>query len=250
MQNKGLSQWHWLFIGLVMGVLAAWIRVQFGLVGSAEMRPGITATQFAALAGQQNASPDKSVLRNVVIYPSEGNKNYVTGEANLLAGSTFQFNASRPFAAGGVTSSDVQQFLKDRYPHVQFRYLWWASPRAQAPLWAFGTFALIGIIWPTVRRARFGESNEPKTADSGTASSSTAPPPIVPAADVAALDELVATMSADNPAPAAVEEAPAQVAASIVTLDAMPLAAVESEPDEAKRYRGEFYPVSRDKRAK
>src|SRR5277367_6282238 len=101
MQNKGLSQWHWLFIGLVMGGLAAWIRVQFGLVGSAEMRPGIKSAQFAALAAGQEASPDKPVLKNVVMYPAEGNKNYVTGEAPFLPGEKFQFNASRPFVAGG-----------------------------------------------------------------------------------------------------------------------------------------------------
>jgi hypothetical protein len=250
MQNKGLSQWHWLFIGLVMGGLAAWVRVQFGLVGSAEMLPGIKAAQFVAMAAGQEASPYKPILRNVVIYPPVGNKNYVTAEAYYSAGQKFQFNASRPFVAGGTTSSDVRQFLKERYPHVQFRYLWWASPRAQAPLWAFGTFVLIGIVWPTVHRARFGESTEEEAGDDRAASSPTTTPAAVPAADMAALDELVATMSGDNASTTAAGEAPAQVAPSVVNLDTTPLAAIDEKAEEAKQYRGEFYPVSRDKNAK
>jgi hypothetical protein len=247
MQDKGLSQWHWLMIGLVMGALAAYVRVQFSSVGSAEMRPGIKPAQFMALAAMQEASPGKPLLRNLVIYPAEANKNYVTGETDFAANARFQFNAPRPFVVGGITSSDIRQFLRDRYPHVSFRYAWWASPRAQAPLWALGTFVLIGIVWPTVHRARFGESKEPDGADGRTGSSSTSPAPaVVPMSNAAELDDLVAAMSADTSAVAPTGTS-AQAAEPVVKLDATPLAAVESEPQVAKQYRGEFYPVSRDK---
>jgi hypothetical protein len=250
MQNKGLSQWHWLMIGLVMGALAAYVRVQFSSVGSAEMRPGIKAPQFMALAAMQEASPGKPLLRNLVIYPAEANKNYVTGETDFGANARFQFNASRPFVVGGITSSDIRQFLREHYPHVSFRYAWWASPRAQAPLWALGTFVLIGIVWPTVHRARFGESKEPEVGDGRTTSSSTSPALAdVPMSDTAELDALVAAMSADASA-IAPSGTSVQVAEPIMKLDTTPLAAVESEPEEAKQYRGEFYPVSRDKSQK
>src|SRR5205823_2284642 len=107
-------------------------------------------------------------IRDLVIEPSRGGYNFVTGE--VLLGSAyrpFAFYAARPFVASpNVHADSVLDYVKSMATHdpqIMYRHPWWrASSFVFVAAAATGIF-LVGGIWPTiVNLICFGSLRRPR----------------------------------------------------------------------------------------
>src|SRR5437667_5969116 len=74
------------------------------------------------------------------------------------------FTADVPFKVANIQpKSDTYSILdylaetKQAFPDVvEYRYAWWAAPRAQYVLWMGGALLLIGGVWPSLVNLMIG----------------------------------------------------------------------------------------------
>jgi hypothetical protein len=107
MNVQDLKRWHWIVIGLVVGLVVAYARAQMQAPPQFTVRHGLTVERFAELARQAARTPPGETaqppLLNLEIYPPIDGKNYVTGQYlhRVRAGRPeyreFELNAPIPF---------------------------------------------------------------------------------------------------------------------------------------------------------
>jgi hypothetical protein len=209
---------------------------------------------------------------DMTIYPPFEGKQLVTGQISLAPGrrrnyEPFELLAPIPFAVPGRETPDenftVREYLAAKAPNLSHRYAWWANPTAQAAAWFGGSVMLIGGIWPVLLGvligAGFGRKRAPAEPeydldrfgkDEPQRMSETKRP--VSDEELQRLREVEAELErnlARGSAAVSSEDPPPAEAGSpagpVKTLAGGPLEAVaQAASDEAKDYRGEFYPVA------
>jgi hypothetical protein len=142
---------------------------------------------------------------------------------------------------------------------VSFSYRWMEIPKYVYPVWIFGSFVVIGLIWPTLLRMMIGQGlGRERTQGFDLRGYKPSPTPAaVGAAGPTAEDQqrlvdleanMLASLKAQQagkaPAPAAEAAAPPQVAKLSGAAAPASTPAPAPEPEE-KSYEGEYYPVDR-----
>jgi len=181
---EDLKRWHWVVIGLVGGLLMAWVRVE--MADSAEgARPekSISAARFQhalELSPAYDAATKRYVphVFDVVVSPFANDSQHyrVTGTYLKPLDTTpgfyqpmqFVFIADTPFLLveeqqrlTPVEDADrtVLSYLEKEakwHPWVKYRYAWWNEKRWVYVLWTAGSVVVVGGIVPVLVRLMIG----------------------------------------------------------------------------------------------
>jgi hypothetical protein len=270
-----LKRWHWIVIGLLLGLGLAYAR--------SGMEPQVGRNNVVDFLSAIRAPLDAKtgpIVRSIVIHPAtvdyRGQRlNVVTYKRlcrsrdgkrtdwqseQLLAESPF-----RGFGRGGeepaTSIRDYLDAIKKENPSISYRYAWWDLAPAQYAMWTGGSVLVIGILWPNVlfalMGAGYGPKRDPNAKKESLFSYKSRPEPQLAAAKprASAADEqklrdmtdrlernlaAVATHHGDHAAAAAPDPA------GVRKLDGGPL---EMAPAQAKaddddiEIKGEYYPV-------
>jgi len=275
---EDFKRWHWIAIGLVVGAILAYTRLQMSPDESSVFRRGISAGELLRDLQRPKTPKGYPWVRDVTIYPPIENKNFVTG-LNLEIQpdgkgiyKPFQLMADIPFKLAGGAAAPSKTFtirdyidqLRKGHPEAAYQFAWWYLPWAIILLWGGGALLLIGGVWPVVVNVMIGaglgrnKEKEPEYdldrfkggAETATAPSGRAAPT---AADHKQLKELEESLQRNIAASAARGDHSTTVAASatptapVRKLDGGPveLTAEQRREQEAREYKGEFYPVAK-----
>jgi hypothetical protein len=188
MQIRDVRRWHWMLIGLILGAGLAQVRSG----GAANLRSceriisGYAEFESALVSQQQGVRR----FTNLVVYParlSDGSGrsrsvhivagDYSDGKLEMIDGDLCAkwrygcFIAESPFrhrGKDGTASSHptVMGYLGGLASQgVSYTYAWWAGPKWCFALWMAGSFALIGIVLPSIINLfAFGSIFRPKVA--------------------------------------------------------------------------------------
>jgi prepilin-type N-terminal cleavage/methylation domain-containing protein len=259
---ESLTRWHWVAIGLLVGLVLSWAKVA-GRPGAAVLGE-LSQEQFEAdLHGAFSGS--RPVLRDLVVYPERDHDRVVMRRwAQANGGDGYvaaTFVAPRPYRPGLAPKSarqpdggyTVKSYLADMaaaYPHVSYRTAWWASPAGVAAAWTGGAVLLIGGLWPPMLAflvgAGYGRKKPQDDYDLDRFKGEAAAKPGKAPPDDGKLreleEELVKGLTGDAP------PAPA-IALSTSAMSPRPVVAAPVEPpppvqEEDKDFFGEFYPVA------
>jgi hypothetical protein len=177
---------------------------------------------------------------------------------SVLFGPPPSFGANDPPSARGESGGDALDFLRAASaarPSLTYRYAWWEETRWCYALWMGGSIVVIGGIWPVVvsggRRGGGCPADEYDLDHFGHPADQRER--IRPDTEISQVDRerlevqcalLERTLAGDLGASATTPPAD-PVAPSIPELTGGPVVpAATEEPDDAKHYRGEFYPVA------
>lgn len=271
MSIESFKTWQWVVIGAIVGFVIAAVRIQTGATSSLDDRPGLSLAEFVELASLP-VTESQPTFHDLTIYPAVEGKNFITGEYRQSGFFTatkyipFQLNAPVPFRIPRGPSAPsptftVRDYIAQANPSLSYRYVWYASDSAQLMLWTAGSALVVGGIWPLVLRllvgAGYGRKAPPEPAydldrfshGEVPSASAAAKPPVSDedAARLTALQQALEAQLGASETTGPTAPAPEQPAPAVVTLSNAPFVpeAGPQEPEEAKDYKGEFYPVAR-----
>jgi hypothetical protein len=271
---ENFKRWHWIIIGVVVGLVIAYVRL--GLEPDYPRSVGLQ--EFEREVSAFDLPGDAPRLRQIVLHPPvEG---VYKKDVQIVTFLRAQYNNDRkgwvyqpsamkvelPFSRngqveyGGSFQSYMDEVAKGE-PKVRFRYAWWEAPNAQFGLWTAGCVVIIGGVWPTIVNVligaglgrppkkeadydleRFGKYKEEQAA--------AAAPKTMSAAEQEQLARVTSTLEKElapsgnrmnlGVDPTLHPEQPVKK----LDAKALEIAAIEKE-EEDKEYKGEYYPVAR-----
>jgi hypothetical protein len=282
MRIVDFKRWHWIAIGLLVGLACGVVRQGNGPDVSIDDYDHL----FTSAAQFENAltamTRGQHMLNDIVVYPyhlhtTNGGDSLVylvTGQywdgkaraqdgvlvanyqtACFIARSPYTPTATGPGAHAGTTYPTVLDYLKSLGASgVKFHYAWWWPLTTPLALWLMGSLLVIGGVWPTaINLIAFGKFNRPREQFAvglegvkGTSS----PPVNLPAeVDEGLLQELEkevenATAADVPPAPAPPMPPSPPPALAAEPLEPAPIPADEHHPEFAAK-RDDFYPTER-----
>jgi len=270
---EDFKRWHWIAIGLVVGAVLAYTRMQFAPGDTGGVRRTISAVDFAQNLGRKT-SKGEMWMTDVVIYPPFENKTLVTcmmvppDAVGVVHRQSYQFYADTPFritrAAPPKPDFSVLDYVKsavERNATIKYSYAWWTLPLAIILIWGGGAAILIGGVWPVMLNlmigAGFGRAKEAES-EYDLDRFKGGPEPAIAATNKGATgkdrqqvqefaDSLERDLAAKASSEPATELIPKAGSEPVRKLDGGPLetATVASNPQDPKDYKGEFYPVVR-----
>ncbi|HXE53643.1 MAG TPA: hypothetical protein VN541_11530 [Tepidisphaeraceae bacterium] len=258
MRLQLLRPWHWILIGLAMGLI---VGVAAVLSGRNEQIGGagfISQRQFeqALLMPPVRGRP---YVQSVVIHPAD-EVDLLT--MDVLAGpvgdyQTVRFAAPRPYIPKDGTSKGatyvVAEYLKDMSranPAVVPGYAWWDELWAVIVIRMVAGMLIVGGVWPVVLRLVYGPPPERVRFDVGGpgVAARAAAKPQATEEDRRHLEELeaemMAGMAATEPTPD-VREVQRSPDPEVRVLAGETVEARPEAPPQEKDYRGEYYPVEK-----
>jgi hypothetical protein len=285
MRIEDFKRWHWIVIGLVVGVVMAYMRTSLVTPDeTASYRRGVSAFEFLTNLRRPVTGNGFPWVSDIVVYPPVMNKNYVTAKMLEIQPDgrgiyrLVKFNGEIPFKVARFSDPksktySVRDFLNDekaKQPNLKYTFAWWELPTAAYALWIGGGLILIGGVWPTLVNVmigaglgrkksadqeydldRFGKTPEPAAAPSGR--------PVVTAEAAGKLQEYQETMEKNlaNAGIAMTGDAPVEATAAAGEPEIIKLAGGPVEPaaaigasEDPKNFKGEYYPVARPVQAK
>ena len=286
---EDVKRWQWALIGTLVGLLLAYAQNQFG----EEVPPG-TMDPYTFVSNLRrpplrDGDRQHPWLDRIVVYPKRDGVYWVqaqllahTDKPRVLKYRTYLLTdwdgvPSSPWGGGGggargrwegaISSAPAQaapamnvlSFLEQtskQYPHVQYRYAWWAAPRNRMITYAAVGLVVVGGIWPTLLAlltgAGFGRAKQADPEyDLSRFKGEPAPAPAVAPAAVddnfdarlqAMEDELLAGLNKDVATRYEEPPAPVRTLKRGGAVDESGAVPVTDEQD--REYQGEFYPVA------
>lgn len=270
-----LNRWHWVVIGIVVGLMFAAIRVWALSDPPPDGAAHSNALEFETQLMQPPLKDGHPFVTHVIVYPPIEGKNPVrfdqltptpdrkgwTYQSHYMVANTPYVSKLDPLDNG--TDASIVNFLEragKANPAMSWHYAWWAEPQWQYALWTLGSVIVIGGAWPTVLNvlvgAGFGPKKKEKKYDldrfgkykeqekGGEKKVITAEDQAKVEAVAAKLEEELGGFGTEGASTTAGAGAAAQAAAR--KLDGGPVEQVAvQQDDEDKEYKGEFYPVAR-----
>src|SRR5688572_8609675 len=165
MRIEDLKRWHWVVVGLVLGLAMAYAQVGLGMEGFAAQRATVSQMIFER---ELNAEPVQghAILSDIVVY-RDGNdytvkmKRFLQKDRNDPAVWVYRDSAfhakgkpytplngrqNRSGASAPRPDYTVLDYLKDRAaqdPNIKFNYAWWKEPKATFAIWTIGSVVVI-----------------------------------------------------------------------------------------------------------
>jgi hypothetical protein len=275
---EDFKRWHWIVIGLLVGAVLAYTRMQMSPDEASVLRRGISPAEFIRDLQRPKTPNGFSWLNDVRVYPPFENKVVVTGnnleiQANgkgvykpfqLITDIPFKLAGAAPPPRSDFTIRDYIDQLKKNHPQIEYRFAWWTLPGAVAAIWGGGALLLIGGVWPFIVNLMIGAGlgrKKEKDPDYDLDRFKAGPEPAAAAkqkgltvGDSEKLRELEEALQKNLAAGAAGADQPATTLIGagsepgVKKLDAGPLelaAAAQKKEEEDREYKGEFYPVAR-----
>ncbi len=264
---EDLKRWHWIAIGVVLGIVLAGARMMVDPDETDSADTRISAETFVYGVGHTTGGQaNLPLFRNIVVYPPVNDLDYVTGEQLMPIPGTrkyqykpISFHGTRPFRAAGRNSPTVRDFLQSAQKHnkdVSYRYAWWDDARFVWLTWVGGAVIVIGGVWPTLLNLMIGAGwGRPKkvkeTFDLSRFKGEESKPDekkTVTQQDIEQLHALEAQLE-EKLRPTGAGHAGAEVATTekpLRQLSGGPVETVAAAQDQdPNEYKGEFYPVAR-----
>jgi hypothetical protein len=185
-----VRRWQWVVIGLVVGFAVARVRESWGPFAYGDFGECMNDQKAFehALVADHDGAP---LFKDVAVYPVrlDGGREtvhlvsgtYYDGSATVgadgraesvwrprcyVARIPYPAPAGAAAAAGSPSSYTVVDYLDGlRGQGVSYTYTWWYDPRWATAAWTAGSFAMIGLVWPTVINLLvFGSPLRPREA--------------------------------------------------------------------------------------
>ncbi|HEY1683611.1 MAG TPA: hypothetical protein VGG19_02515 [Tepidisphaeraceae bacterium] len=280
MQVDQLKRWHWALIGIIVGLMIAYVRLGVEPDNPISMSPN----GFANEVGDDIPNhPGSLIIKDIVLHPpSDANesaykksvqivtfkravydeqlKGYVYKPAALKVELPFQLRRGSSDSYNGKFI-DYMKALQDENSAIKFHYAWWEEPRNAYLLWAGGCLVVIGGIWPTIINlmvgAGFGPQKKAEDYDLDRFGKGKKTDSVAPSGrremtedERQQLAGLTAKYEGDLAPNGVVRTAAAVVTSAteqpVKKLESKPLeiANIEQEKED-KEYKGEFYPVAK-----
>jgi hypothetical protein len=288
---EDVKRWQWALLGIAVGLALAYAQNEFGDDIPARTMDPYTFVTALRRTPYPNGDTPLPWLDRIVVYPRGDDEYWVraqrlefTDNRRVVVYKTYTLTdwkgvPASPWGGGGgggrrgaagagkagpapqAGEESVLAFMAQtakRYPHVKYRYAWWAAPRHRMLTYSAAGLVLIGGIWPTLLKlltgAGFGRAREPEPDydlsrfKGEAAPAATAAPPAASEeldAQLLAMEQkLLAGIGNTAPAPgeARPEAAPVRVLKRGGAVDEMEAGVAQDGED--KEYKGEFYPVA------
>jgi len=273
-----LKRWHWIVIGVLVGLVLSLTRT------SMEPPHGARSTKSPQFEADLVTPPLKSgdaSVKDLIVYPpiekvypvefklrtpSKDGRGWVYTQWYLDAETPYKATIDRPSNPGpDETILTHLKRLQGKYSFVKYQYAWWYEPQAVYVLWTTGAVVAIGGVWPTILNLMIGAGFGPKKKEkddydlerfgkSGDEESKPIEKKEATAEDHAKLAALQANMEKNldgfgEGTPGAPGAQSAGQSTEVRKLDGGPVEAanIEKEADD-KEYAGEFYPTARVKK--
>jgi prepilin-type N-terminal cleavage/methylation domain-containing protein len=256
MWYRSLELWHWIAIGLVVGLLVGASRVMSDeepLLGG----PGfISQYQFekAILTPPVDGKP---YLRDIVVRPSKSvsDVDVVTLSALDRESNSYRlylFAAPRPFVRQGEIASSanfsVEAYLRTlavTNPSLKPQFAWWDTPVSVFAFYGLLGIALIGGIWPAALRLTGGPASiDPAYDLDRFHHQADSRPTAVPASDADFhLEDLDHELEQAVNSPDRIERSPDSPVRSLESGLYVPVTSLHEQ--EKKDFAGEYYPVEK-----
>jgi hypothetical protein len=288
MQIEDLKRWHWVAIALVIGAL---MGMMWNMTSPDEKGDGrgTSAFEFVGNIARQKTSNGYTWIRQTVVYPPEEHADPVTEKTvktnyvicsmlTALPNGKYKyevkhFSADIPFKVGNIQPKSETYSIRDylaetkaAFPElVDYKYAWWAAPKAQYMLWMTGAVLLIGGVWPSLVNLMIGagmgrpKSEKKDEYDLSRFGNSLKPTkkveaakPTISAADSQRLQDLQEQLAqnvsgmeltAGEVGSTAGPASSAQVVKPLTGSGEPLKPVVSNQPEEPREYTGEFYPV-------
>lgn len=280
MQLDQLKRWQWALIGIVVGLVIAYVRT--GVEPDDSVTMTLSFREFANEVGANDLPGGRLRIEDIVLHPPSDPNDSAYHKAvqivtfkravydEKLKGWVYKPAAVKvelPFKPPRNMGSDeyggsFEKFLeaeKSENGAIQYHYAWWEEPRMQYLIWGVGCLVVIGGIWPTIINVlvgaglgpqrkkedydleRFGGKGEEAARPSGRRAMSAAEESQLASLNANLESELAPSGASRNGgAAAAGNEQPVR------KLESKPLEIAQIEKEkEDKEYKGEFYPVAK-----
>ncbi len=191
MEIPNLKRWQWACIGMVFGAVLALPNVMTNPGDRYAQRRTVTAQRFLFDLKERGSATDLPMVRNITIYPpvavhiggKDEQRVFVTAErldefsANPPVYQLISVYVPQPLPAfSGPDDSPQMRAMENKLAaptlrgyldrlqksgvHIDYRYLWWASPAFVLLCWIGGGLIVVGGIWPSlVRWSRRGQAD-------------------------------------------------------------------------------------------
>ena len=180
MRIEDLKRWHWIVIGLVVGLVLAYASVWAGKNAPPRARDSIGAWEFQenlhgpTVAGNPRVRDityyrrGNAYVVNLEVLKNRDDTTWVYQPRELYTRTTpfqpvippegvppgffFRRTGNRPLKppTPKYTIADYLQDVAKHNPKVTPRHAWWKESKATMAWWTLGGVVLIGGVWPTV----------------------------------------------------------------------------------------------------
>jgi hypothetical protein len=180
MDVQDFKRWHWIAIGVVVGLVLSYVWSQ--------VEPTIPRSIGALTFEQGLAAPaaeGNPILNKIVVHPPQEGVFIATGEQltptddpHRPVYKPFSFKAETPYVpidlktnarVPGSSNETILTYLQKaqkQNPNIKFRYAWWHEKWATYAIWTTASVVVIGGIWPTIINILVGaglaKKKEPK----------------------------------------------------------------------------------------
>jgi hypothetical protein len=187
---EDFKRWHWIAIGLFVGVVLTYTRLQLTPDEAAGARAGKSVPEIVGLLMTPKTDKGYTLVYDLAIYPVQSvvDVQGVTRRTSFVSGmywekqpsgkalpKPFQLTTEVPFKPPGTRTPPSETYtfrqyvdeLRTKNPDIRYSYAWWTLPPAVAGLWGGGSLLLIGGVWPMVVNLMIGAGfGRPKKAAS------------------------------------------------------------------------------------
>jgi len=190
MQIEDFKRWHWALLGLIVGLMFAYMWQDHDVVGDKNYQfAEIKQNSFERYAMSKSRDSGQSILQNVKVEPPV--KDYMGKPIQIVIGKRLRYNpkdqkeylvpfyyyAAVPYIQhfavpkspplpAGATVLDYLNNAKTVNPLLTYRFAWEYQSQWYTVLWGLGGLVLIGGIWPSVLQLLIGAGlgRPPKSA--------------------------------------------------------------------------------------
>jgi hypothetical protein len=191
MQIEDFKRWHWMILGLIVGLMFAYMWQDHDVVGDKSYQLAeIKQNVFERDAMSKSRESGQSILQNIKVEPPV--KDYMGKSIQIVIGKRlryspkdqkeylvpFYYYAALPYTQhfavpkapplpAGATVLDYLNNAKTANPLLRYRFAWEYQSQWYPVLWGLGGLVVIGGIWPSILRLLIGAGlgRPPKSAE-------------------------------------------------------------------------------------
>jgi hypothetical protein len=281
MQLDQLKRWQWALIGIIVGLMIAYVRT--GVEPDNSVSMSLSVREFSQEVGVDDLPGNRQRIEDIVLHPpSDPAESAYHKAVQIVTFKRAVFDEQRkgwvykpaaikvelPFKApgreGGDYGGSFENYMKavqEENKAVTYQFAWWEVPRDQYLIWTAGCLVVIGGVWPTIISLLVGAGLGPQKKEAdydldrfgrGKTKTETAPAARrgMTTAEQSQLANLTQNMESDL-SPSGMARTSGGVAATaseqpVRKLDGKALEVAQTEKEEEdKEYKGEFYPVAK-----
>ena len=281
MQLDQLKRWQWALIGIIVGLMIAYVRT--GVEPDNSVSMSLSVREFSQEVGVDDLPGNRQRIEDIVLHPpSDPAESAYRKAVQIVTFKRAVFDEQRkgwvykpaaikvelPFKAPGRDGGDYGGSFENYMKAVQgenkavtYQFAWWEIPKYQYAIWTAGCLVIIGGAWPTIVNVLVGAGLGPQKKEEdydlerfGKGKQEKAKAPSGRRGMTAAEQSQLARMTENLESDLAPSGAPRTGGVMAVAATEQPVrkldgkaleVVVTQKEEEDKEYKGEFYPVAK-----